>query len=379
MKFLIVASFPESLLGFRGALLESLKSKGIDVHVAAPDLPAGSALRAKIEMCGYCVHNIKLQRVGMNPLRDLISIIELWRLMTSLKPDAVLAYTVKPVVYGLLAARLASVPKRFALITGLGYAFQGAESTWGSRNWLRLIVQRLYALALRGANKTFFQNPDDQKLFFERALLRPSAESVVVNGSGVDLKVYEQSVPPTPISFLLIARLLGDKGIREYVEAARLIKKLHPAVRFNLVGWIDDNPDSISSAELNSWVTEGLVTYWGRLSDVRPAIESSSVYVLPSYREGTPRTVLEAMAMGRAIITTDAPGCRETVIDGLNGYLVEVKNAESLAFAMMRFVSEPNIVYAMGQESRRLAEEKFDVHAVNNKMLREMQISKYIG
>jgi len=310
----------------------------------------------------------------MNPCRDVFSLIQLWQLMRSLKPDVVLAYTVKPVIYGMLAARLASVPKRFALITGLGYAFQGGDATSGSRRWVRLLVQKMYALALRGTNKTFFQNPDDKKLFFERALLSRRAKSVVVNGSGVDLKIFEPSTPPMPISFLLIARLLGDKGVREYVEAARLIKDSHPEVIFNLAGWIDDNPNSISSYELDSWIKEGLVTYWGRLSDVRPAIAASSVYVLPSYREGTPRTVLEAMAMGRAIVTTDAPGCRETVIDGVNGYLVEVKSAESLAYAMMRFVAEPSKAYAMGQASRKLAEEKFDVHAVNNKMLTEMQI-----
>ncbi|MGF6393898.1 glycosyltransferase family 4 protein [Pseudomonas plecoglossicida] len=373
-KILVVASFPESLLGFRGALLESLKSKGVDIHVAAPDLPVGAELRVKIERCGYSVHSLNLQRVGMNPWRDTLSIVELWRLMRSLKPDVVLAYTVKPVVYGLLAARLASVPKRFALITGLGYAFQGETSIAGSRQWVRLIVQKLYALALRGATKTFFQNPDDQNLFFERALLPHAAKSVVVNGSGVDLQKFESSVPPMPISFLLIARLLGDKGIREYVEAARLVKTLHPTVTFNLVGWIDDNPDSISSTELESWVADGTVTYWGRLSDVRPAIKASSVYVLPSYREGTPRTVLEAMAMGRAIITTDAPGCRETVIDGVNGYLVKVKDAECLARSMMQFVSDPGKVVEMGESSRRIAEEKFDVHAVNAKMLSEMQI-----
>lgn len=375
-KFLIIASFPESLLGFRGALLESISGKGMAVHVAAPSLPVGADLRVKIESFGYHVHNLDLERVGMNPCRDILSFIEMWRLMRSLKPDVVLAYTVKPVVYGMLAARLAHVPKRFALITGLGYAFQGGDAPSGSRKWIRLLVQKLYALALRGTNKTFFQNPDDQKLFLETALLPRLAKSVVVNGSGVDLKMFEPSPPPMPISFLLIARLLGDKGIREYVDAARLIKASNPEITFNLVGWIDDNPDSICSNELDSWIKEGLVSYWGRLSDVRPAIAASSVYVLPSYREGTPRTVLEAMAMGRAIITTDAPGCRETVIDGVNGYLVEVKSVESLACAMMRFVAEPSKVCAMGQASRKLAEDKYDVHAVNNKMLSEMQISK---
>jgi glycosyltransferase involved in cell wall biosynthesis len=300
--------------------------------------------------------------------------LELFRLMRSLKPDAMLAYTVKPVVYGLLAARLAGVPKRFALITGLGYAFQGADSVSTSRHWLRLLVQKLYKLALRGAHKTFFQNPDDEILFRDLNLLPESAATVIVNGSGVDLEEFTPTVLPEAISFLLIARLLGDKGIREYVEAAGRIKASFPLVKFNLVGWIDDNPDSISPDELDLWIDQGLITYWGRLADVRPAIEASSVYVLPSYREGTPRTVLEAMAMGRPIITTDAPGCRETVVDGVNGYLVRVKDSESLGHAMMRFIHDPDKTITMGQASRTLAKEKFDVHAVNKKMLYEMDI-----
>lgn len=373
-KFLMVASFPESLLNFRGALLASLKDKGLDVHIAAPNLPSGSSLRLQLESYGYTVHDINLKRVGLNPWRDFLTMLELAWLMRSLKPDAMLAYTVKPVVYGLMAARLVGVPKRFALITGLGYAFQGSDSVSNSRQWLRLAVQKLYTLALRGAHKTFFQNPDDQLLFKNRNLLSASAATVVVNGSGVDLEKFVPSVPPKPISFLLIARLLGDKGVREYVEAAKLVKASSPSTKFNLVGWIDENPDSISTEELDFWITQDLVSYWGRLADVRPAIEASSVYVLPSYREGTPRTVLEAMAMGRPIITTDAPGCRETVVDGLNGYLVKVKDSESLAYAMMRFIREPDKTLSMGEASRSLAQERFDVHAVNKKMMYEMEI-----
>lgn len=374
MKYLIIASFPESLLNFRGALMESLKSKGVSVHIAAPDLPVDSAVRKQIEDRGYIVHPIELQRVGMNPWKDLLCLIGLCRLLRKIKPDAVLAYTVKPVVYGLLAARLMAVPKRFALITGLGYAFQGDESGRSSRSGLRSLVQKLYALALRGSCKTFFQNPDDLKLFKERKLISSSAQTCVVNGSGVDLNKFELTAPPTPISFLLIARLLGDKGVREYVAAARLIRQSQPEVIFNLVGWIDDNPDAISANELDAWVKDGTVQYLGRLNDVRPAIRASSVYVLPSYREGTPRTVLEAMAMGRAIVTTDAPGCRETVLDGVNGYLVEVKNSDSLAQAMLRFLQDPSKAETMGQASRKVAEEKYDVHMVNQMMLREMGV-----
>ena len=160
--------------------------------------------------------------------------------------------------------------------------------------------------------------------------------------------------------FLLIARLLGDKGIREYVQAAKLVKQQYPEAQFDLVGGLDTNPTSISQAELDQWIAAGTINFLGRLSDVRPAIAECSVYVLPSYREGTPRTVLEAMAMGRAVITTDAPGCRETVLDGDNGFLVPVKDTDALAQAMLRFIEQPELIAQMGQRSRSIAEEKYD-------------------
>ena len=172
--------------------------------------------------------------------------------------------------------------------------------------------------------------------------------------------------------FLLIGRLLGDKGVREYVQAAEQVKQRYPQAQFDLVGWIDANPNTITQPELDRWVAAGTINFLGRLSDVRPAIANSSVYVLPSYREGTPRTVLEAMAMGRAVITTDAPGCRETVVDGDNGFLVPVKDADALAQAMLRFIEQPELIIQMGQRSREIAEEKYDVHKVNAQMLAGM-------
>jgi glycosyltransferase involved in cell wall biosynthesis len=198
---------------------------------------------------------------------------------------------------------------------------------------------------------------------------------VVVNGSGVDLDkfVFISPLKVKPV-FLLIARLIGDKGIREFVQAAQLIQRSYPDCRFLLVGGLDSNPDAISQIELDDWIHNGMVEYLGRLDDVRPAIARASVYVLPSYREGTPRSVLEAMAMGRAIITTDAPGCRETVIDGENGFLVPVKSVDALVDAMTRFIEDPDLAVRMGKRSREIAEEKYDVHKVNAVMLKEMGI-----
>jgi glycosyltransferase involved in cell wall biosynthesis len=269
---------------------------------------------------------------------------------------------------------LAGVPYRFALITGLGYAFQGQEEDGGSRSLLRSLVKRLYGLALGGIHKVFFQNPDDEALFRSLGILRSVIPSRVVNGSGVDVAQYSVAPLPAEPSFLLIARLLGDKGVREYVEAARRVRVRQPAAVFRLVGWIDENPDAIHQHEVDGWVADGVIEYLGRLEDVRQAIGASSVYVLPSYREGTPRTILEAMAMGRAIVTTDAPGCRETVEDGDNGFLVPVKAVDELAAAMLRFVEQPLLAAKMGSRSRQIAEEKYDVHKVNAVMLKEMGI-----
>jgi glycosyltransferase involved in cell wall biosynthesis len=378
MKFLMICSYLPSALNFRGKLLEAIQAKGYEIHVFAPDLTDFADELNQLQQLGYQIHEIPMQRTGTNPIKDLNTLMEMYHLIHQIKPDVVLSYTIKPVIYGTLAAWLAGVPKRYALITGLGYAFQNVES--GKRSLFQKMVHGLYGYALKHTDKVFFQNPDDLKLFQDMHLLASNKATVVVNGSGVNVQDFE--VMPLPLnsqgqvktSFLLIARLLGDKGVREYAEAARIIKAKYPETEFHLVGWIDDNPSAISQAELDTWVSEKTVNYWGKLSDVRPAIAASSVYVLPSYREGTPRTVLEAMAMGRAVITTDAPGCRETVSNGLNGYLVGVKSVDDLVQVMQYFIEDPKLIAYMGQRSREIALNKYDVHQVNKHMMTEMEL-----
>lgn len=371
-KFLLVAGFPESLLHFRGPLIAALQGAGFQVHVAAPGVPLGHPLRRQLEGGGLVVHSIPLQRTGSNPLSDLSVLLCLFRLMGRIRPRCVLGYTIKPVIYGSLAAWMAGVPHRFALITGLGYAFQGG----GRRRGLRELVRRLYAMGLGRVHKVFFQNPDDEALFRQHRILHAAVPSCVVNGSGVDLAAFGMTgLPPGPPHFLLIARLLGGKGVREYAQAARRIRARYPEVQFSIAGWIDTNPDAIAPHELDAWIADGTLRYLGRLSDVRPALAATSVYVLPSYSEGTPRTVLEAMAMGRPVITTDAPGCRETVVDGDNGFLVPVRSVDALERAMRTFVEDPGLMLRMGRRARRVAEKKYDVHRVNAVMLREMGIA----
>lgn len=378
MKFLIISSFLPSVLNFRGKLLEAIHAQGYEIHIMAPEFASFPEEQQKLQALGYHLHEILMQRTGTNPVADLKLLKNLYQQIRQIQPDYVLSYTIKPVIYGTLAAWLAKVPHRFALITGLGYAFQNVES--GKRSVFQKMVHGLYAQALKRSDKVFFQNPDDLKLFQDMHLLDVSKPTVVVNGSGVNVQDFD--VMPLPkneqgqvkVSFLLIARLLGDKGVREYAESARIIKEKHPESEFHLVGWIDDNPSAISQSELDTWIADGRLKYWGKLSDVRPAIAECSVYVLPSYREGTPRTVLEAMAMGRAVITTDAPGCRETVTNGVNGYLVAVKSVNDLVQSMQYFIEDPKLTEYMGKRSREIALNKYDVHQVNKHMMAEMDI-----
>ncbi|HET9031773.1 MAG TPA: glycosyltransferase family 4 protein [Dokdonella sp.] len=370
MKILIIAGFADSIITFRGDLIRAMQAQGCEVHVAAPEVASSPRTQGTLAAMGVQLHEIPLARTGTNPFADIRLSWRLFRLMRNLRPDMVLGYTIKPAVYGSIAAWLARVPRRYVLMTGLGYAF-----TNGRGGLLPLLIRSLYAFAIGRTHKVFFQNGDDQKLFRSLNMLPDRVGSVVINGSGVDTDHYVPvPLPSTTVNFLMIGRLLGDKGVREYVAAAKTVKARYPQVRFRLVGWIDSNPDAISQSELDAWIASGVIEFGGKLDDVRPAIADCTTYVLPSYREGTPRTVLEAMAMGRPIITTDAPGCRETTVDGDNGFLVPVGSEDALVQAMLRFVEVPELATQMGQRSRMIAEEKYDVRKVNAIMLREMGI-----
>jgi len=370
-KVVIAASLPTSLRNFRGPLLLAFREIGCDVHAVAPGLIGDAETRDWLTERGVVCRDVPLARTALNPLSDLRTLIGLISLLRRLKPQIFLGYTAKPVIWGLWAARVAGVPQRVALITGLGYAFTG-EST-ALRSMVRFILRCLYASALRCATLIFFQNSDDADEFVRLGLVKPGKRVCVINGSGVDLAAFSRaSFPHAPLRFLLIARLLGDKGIREYVQAAVIIRQRWPEIEFHLVGGTDPNPDGIPQAEVEKWHNHGYVVWHGYQPDVRPFLASCHVYVLPSYREGMPRTVLEAMAMGRPIITTNAPGCRETVVHGENGFLVPVKSVDALVAAMERFILEPELIPHMGERSRQIAEEKYDVRKVNALILKEM-------
>lgn len=366
-RVLILGSYAPSLVNFRGELLCVLRQYGHEVFACAPTADQGIIQQLEAWGVRYC--NVKLDRTGLNPLKDLRGLYSLVRLFRWIRPDVILSYTIKPNIYGSIAARIASTPSRNALITGLGYTFMCGSAY---QKLLNSIVSRLYQFALFQTQNVFFQNPDDQALFKKKSLVGDSTEQLVVNGSGVNLTHYAPSPLPVDPTFLLIARLIKEKGIYEYIEAARMIKKEYPGIRFYLVGWIDDAPSAILSSELSAWRREGLIEFLGRLEDVRPAITKCSIYVLPSYREGTPRTVLEAMAMGRAIITTDAPGCRQTVKPGCNGFLVPVRDVDALVKAMRYFIKHPEKIMVMGEQSILIAKKDYDVHKVNHLMLKKL-------
>lgn len=363
----MLSGYAPSVIGFRLQLLAEMVNRGHRVHVCAPDFTEEDA--ATLRAIGITVHSISLQRTGLHPFRDALYVSRVTRLCRRIGADDCIAYMVKPVTLGLQGARFAGVKRRFALVTGLGYGFS-AEA-----GWVGLLVRRMYRAALAGAAHVFFQNPDDAALFQSSGLVSRESPVTVVNGSGVDLDKFAVApIPRGPLSFLMICRLLGDKGVREYARAAAELHREYPSVDFRLAGWLDTNPSGISESELRDWQKDGSVKFIGRLADVRAAIAAATVFVLPSYREGTPRTVLEAMAMGRPIITTDVPGCKETVLDGVNGYLVPVKSAEALREAMRRFILDPALTVRMGLASREIVEAKYNVHDVNNLMLARMSL-----
>jgi len=295
--------------------------------------------------------------------------------MKQIRPKYVLSYTIKPLIYGSIAAWMMGVTHRVSMITGVGIVFTD-KSKEKLKISTRMIIRQMYRLALKLSSKIIFQNPDDRDLFLKLGVLSKHREVAIVNGSGVDLKKFKPNKFLGQHNFLIIARLIASKGIREFIKAARIIKRDNPNINFTIVGWIDEGKDSIHKEELQGWIDEGIIIYLGFLSDVRPAINECSVYVLPSYREGTPVSVLEAMATGRPIITCDTPGCRETVIDGENGFLVKVANVASLVDAMNKFILDPSLIITMGKRSLELVKIKYDVNLVNLEMMIAMGIEK---
>lgn len=370
---MMIAPYAPSIIPFRGELIRDLLREGCAVDVLAPDYCP--EIRAALRALGAIPHDYPLQRAGVNPWRDLQTLTVLCRQIRRMQPDIVLCYHIKPVVYGTLAAWFARVPRRVALITGLGYAFADGRCRSVRDFVIQQLVRLLYRAALRVSHVVCFQNPDDLSELVARRFVS-AHKAVLVGSSGVNLDEWAPAPPHlNPITFTLAARLLREKGIPEFAHAARQLKARYPHTRFLLLGGLDTNPSALTEAEVQQWVREGLLEWLGHVSDVRPYLAQTSVYVLPSYyREGVPRSTQEAMAMARPVITTDAPGCRETVVDGVNGFLVPPRNVEALVEAMERFILQPELIIRMGEASRKLAEERFDVRKINQKLLQVLGV-----
>lgn len=369
----ILSAHGRSLLNFRGDLVREFVDRGHSVHVVAP-APLDQDLVHKLAMIGVVSHQVGLSRAGASPAKDIRYFWDVLKIFLRFKPEVVFSYNIKPVVFGMIAAWLARVRVRAALITGLGHAFSSAESS--RRSLVSRFASMLYWLGMRSASLVIFQNPDDKADLLSEKILPKRKRSIIVGGSGIDLDRFSGlplEVSDKPATFLMLARLLSEKGVRDYAAAAEIVKKKLPSARFVLAGDFDENPDAISPAEVDDWVERGYIEYLGRIPDVRPALSECTAFVLPSYyREGIPRSILEAMAMGRAVVTTDSVGCREPVIHGETGYLVEPRNPEQLAARLIELAENPGLARAFGLAGRKRAEAVYDVHKVNADMLEAM-------
>ncbi|MCX5639679.1 MAG: glycosyltransferase family 4 protein [Planctomycetota bacterium] len=370
----LIGGFGDLVVKLRGTLIKALRSAGhtVTVCVPPPSAAARPGVTAGLSAMGVRLVEAPLVRAGTNPLAELALRSFYDEFMIREKPDVVIAYNPKPVFYAIPAARRAGIQRSAAMITGLGYAFTSRDL---KARLLSIVAMRFYRRSLPLASTVIFQNADDRTRFEHLGLLGAVRDVQTIPGSGVDLEHFPH-VPiteePSRIDFLYLGRFLRDKGVADFAEAARALHALRTdANRFRcqVAGAVDENPSSVTDGDVQHWAKSGTLESLGRLEDPRPALAACSVMVLPSYGEGMPMAVLEAMATGRAIITTEAPGCRETIIDGESGILVPPGSPAALAVAMEQFLEDPALVVSMGQAARVRAEKLFDSRIVNARVL----------
>lgn len=359
MKIAILYNTSDYLLRFRTELILSLKEGGAEVIAITPRDDA----TPRLEPLGVRWCEWRLEGQALNPLKDLAAIANLRHILANERPDAILNFTIKPVLYGSLVAGWLGVPRIVSMITGMGSIFQPGGI---KKRILLRIIHMTYKMAMSRNDKVLFQNDEDLAYFVQHRFLS-AKKTLRINGSGVNLNLFtQQPGQEQKGSFLLISRMIKEKGIQEFVEAARQIKARYPHAKFTLVGPIDNNPGAITREEISEWEQEGIVEYAGVQVDVRPFLARTEVYVLPTYYlEGVPRSILEALAMGKPVVTTDWRGCRDTVSQDINGYLVPPKDTTSLALAMARYLADTALSTRHGYASRQLAEKKFNVKDVN--------------
>lgn len=352
MKIVATVNAAWNLVNFRMGVLRALVDRGDEVIAVAPE---DAVSRAALADAGIRLIALPMDSAGVSPARDIALLAGFRRVLARERPAVMLGYTIKPNVYGSLAARSLGIPT-LNNISGLGTGFM-------RKGVLNRVVRGLYRVGLAGAHTVFFQNADDQAQFETLGLVLPG-QAVLLPGSGIDLDRFAATPPgdpARPLRFLLVARMLWDKGVGEYVEAARIVRREHPEVRFSLLGGLGaENRTAIPAATVEAWVREGVVDHHPAVADVRGPMSDADVIVLPSYREGTSRVLLEASALGRPMITTDVPGCRDVVEDGVGGLLARVKDAGSLADAMRRMIAlSPAERHAMGRAARARVERDY--------------------
>jgi len=352
------------LLVFRKDLIKYLISHGHNVYAFATDYTAST--KQAVSDLGAIPIEYNMARSSLNPFRDFATTIELYRLFKSIKPDVVFSFFIKPSIYGTLAAGLARVPRRIAMLEGLGFIHTPTKNGFPlKKRALQWIHGALSSIAYAFADEVLFLNHDDPVDLEKKAIIGKD-KMKVLGPIGLDLTYYpyQPASFDKPPSFIFIARLLEEKGIYEYLAAARIVRKQYPHIKFVILGGLDDNPTSLSRGELDDLIKEELIIYPGHVSNVCEWLTASSVFVLPSYREGVPRSTQEAMAIGRAVITTNVPGCRETVQDGVNGFLVPPFDVNILAEKMIFFIKYPEKIRRMGDESYGIAQERFNVEKI---------------
>ena len=380
MKVLVLTADANTLVYHRGDLIRAFAEQSCEVVTsAAEDYPH---VRQFLDEMGVRHEPIRMVRSRVNLAKDWITWLDMFRLFKKEKPDALFAYTIKSVVYGCVVARLAGVPKVYALLPGLGFTFVKPETL--KQTLVQWVSKALHRFALKRADVIFMQNRDDVQLFTDLKMLPRGVPVHVTAGSGVNLEEYPHApldgnadVAAGRIRFVLVSRLLISKGVCVFAEAARKIKGKYPLAEFHLVGPFDPNPNRVSEEDVAQWVAEGTLIHHGMVRDVASLLKTMHVFCLPTwYREGVPHASLEALSTGRAMITTDSVGARECVVKGANGFLLPPRDVEAVVKAMEFFIENPDQVISMGRASRRLAGEVFDVRIVNQIILEAMGISQ---
>lgn len=371
MKIIIIGTTASSIYSFRKDLIQSLTREGNEIYAFISEYQNDDLLKVKELGAFPVIYN--QNRGGLNPLADIKSTLKLAKTIKSINPDIVFSYFVKPVIFGTLAAKIAKVPKIVGMLEGLGYSFTEQPEGFSKKaKVIKSIQIALYKLALPQLDNLIFLNPDDPQDLIKKYSIKVK-NIHVLGGIGLDLEDYTYQTPPNTntINFLFIGRLLKEKGIHEFISATKIVKKDYPSAKFTVLGAIDEaNPGALKKSELDQLISSGIVDYPGHVDNITDWIANNHVFVLPSYREGVPRSTQEAMAIGRPVITTDVPGCRDTVVDGVNGFLVEKWNPEALAKKMIYYIENPDQIKKMGLESYKIAQEKFDVHRVNKRLLK---------